>query len=530
MLRLVGRVAPFLASRSADTRNAAVEAIGRMAEGLPRWTPLGPAAGDESAEHEDAPPPPLDQLDVQDLVRNGAKLAATEYTPTGEAGADPGAGSEASKRDMLRSLGIGDPMMLGGAGAGDDLLEDGVPNGARNASGGGGIKKRELSPGSSRAPAESGPPATKRKKSAAFPSKTGAGRMHLEVPGAGVGAPATSPGDIAADPAFAGISARQINLLKRKIKSGLSYAGAVEEAHRMRGGSAAGGHGTADDASVTPAHSRNASPSPMPLSRPGSRSGPPGKVEPAAATASTSEAIVIDPAANMARNAQRDGLVNAGKKTAFIELVPDAGVWPWQEAVDWLTGQLAAPNWESRHGAALALRDIIKHHGDACGMRARRSAAANVAARERCLLAVAQAAVRTLVLDRFGDFVGDQLVAPVREAVSQTLGSVLKAMAPASVEIVHAHLIDMIHQPWCASATKADGYAWEVRHAGLLGLMYEVAVRPFPGHEVDKQTVAKVEAVKQEPLDVKMEEAEEIDGREADWSLLESVVDAAILG
>jgi TATA-binding protein-associated factor len=91
------------------------------------------------------------------------------------------------------------------------------------------------------------------------------------------------------------------------------------------------------------------------------------------------------------------------------------------------------------------------------------------------------------VLDRFSDFVSDQVVAPVREAASQTLAALLLHMPTSSIMFVHENLLQMIQQGFSKSANgvesnggKAKGVpacVWQVRHAGLLGLKYEVAVR-----------------------------------------------------
>ena len=77
-------------------------------------------------------------------------------------------------------------------------------------------------------------------------------------------------------------------------------------------------------------------------------------------------------------------------------------------------------------------------------------------------------------LDRFADFVSDQVVCPVRETCSQTLGVVLQYMIPASVKKVHENLLNLINQNDKAFGGRS---IWEVRHAGLLGLKYTVAVR-----------------------------------------------------
>lgn len=77
-------------------------------------------------------------------------------------------------------------------------------------------------------------------------------------------------------------------------------------------------------------------------------------------------------------------------------------------------------------------------------------------------------------LDRFADFVSDQVVCPVRETCSQTLGVVLQYMTASSVEKVHDNLLKLINQNDSSFAGRS---IWEVRHAGLLGLKYTVAVR-----------------------------------------------------
>ncbi|XP_072972272.1 TATA-binding protein-associated factor BTAF1 isoform X2 [Typha angustifolia] len=72
-----------------------------------------------------------------------------------------------------------------------------------------------------------------------------------------------------------------------------------------------------------------------------------------------------------------------------------------------------------------------------------------------------------LSLDRFGDYVSDQVVAPVRETCAQALGALLKYMHPS---LVHETL-NVLLQMQCRQE-------WEVRHGSLLGIKYLVAVRP----------------------------------------------------
>ena len=132
-----------------------------------------------------------------------------------------------------------------------------------------------------------------------------------------------------------------------------------------------------------------------------------------------------------------------------------------------------------------------------------------------------------LVLDRFGDFVSDQVVAPVRETVSQTLASLLIHMPRRSVLHVHNVLLQMIKQdfeleqplPDARFAKASNGsvngagapYVWEVRHVGLVGIKYEVAVR---SDLVDDRTVKE----------------EDTESLSSGKDVLRGVVDAAVLG
>ena len=61
--------------------------------------------------------------------------------------------------------------------------------------------------------------------------------------------------------------------------------------------------------------------------------------------------------------------------------------------------------------------------------------------------------------DRFGDFVSDQVVAPVRESSAQALGAVVDLMSDAKVELVAEILVKML-----------DADDWQCRHGGLLGV------------------------------------------------------------
>ncbi|KAJ4974502.1 hypothetical protein NE237_007676 [Protea cynaroides] len=78
-----------------------------------------------------------------------------------------------------------------------------------------------------------------------------------------------------------------------------------------------------------------------------------------------------------------------------------------------------------------------------------------------------------LSLDRFGDYVSDQVVAPVRETCAQALGAVLKYMHPSLVHETLNILLQMQCRP-----------EWEIRHGSLLGIKYLVAVRREMLHDL----------------------------------------------
>ncbi|KAI8639842.1 hypothetical protein BD408DRAFT_371118 [Parasitella parasitica] len=147
--------------------------------------------------------------------------------------------------------------------------------------------------------------------------------------------------------------------------------------------------------------------------------------------------------------------------------------WPFKMICEHLCLDLFDPAWEIRHGAGIGLRSILKEHGDGAGKRLGDKSKND----ESHNAWLEDAAIRLLcvfALDRFADFVSDQVVCPVRETCSQTLGVVLQFMTASSVEKVHENLLKLINQDDPSFGGRS---IWEVRHAGLLGLKYTVAVR-----------------------------------------------------
>lgn len=154
-------------------------------------------------------------------------------------------------------------------------------------------------------------------------------------------------------------------------------------------------------------------------------------------------------------------------KPPGLALTP--GSTPWIVVLDEIEPGLAMPAWQTRHGSAISVMEILRHAGSKLP--------------DFYLVDISRSLLHLLLLDRFGDFVGDTVMAPVRESAAQALGVLLKYLDPAAIAEVHSTLVAMVKQPWAkrgkeaANAGKGEKFSWEVRHAGLLGLKYEVAVR-----------------------------------------------------
>ncbi|KAJ1853471.1 TATA-binding protein-associated factor mot1 [Coemansia sp. RSA 1822] len=142
----------------------------------------------------------------------------------------------------------------------------------------------------------------------------------------------------------------------------------------------------------------------------------------------------------------------------------DTGAWAFASVVDALEVDLFDAVWEVRHGAAMALREILKHHGFGAGRVS--GALDNASRNQRRIEDICVRLACVLTLDRFGDFVSDHVVAPVRETCAQALGVASQFLAPSGVAALQEAMLQL-----------ARGTAWERRHAGLSGLRYVVAVR-----------------------------------------------------
>lgn len=144
----------------------------------------------------------------------------------------------------------------------------------------------------------------------------------------------------------------------------------------------------------------------------------------------------------------------------------DSVSWPYQQFLDQLLRDLFATSWERRHGSATAIRELVRLQGVCGGEVSGLSAEENLTSQQAWLTNIALRLVCVLALDRFGDFVSDQVVAPVRESTAQALGSVIKLLCTEAVRKLVQLLLTLVEEP-----------SWECRHGGILGLKYVLAVR-----------------------------------------------------
>ena len=66
--------------------------------------------------------------------------------------------------------------------------------------------------------------------------------------------------------------------------------------------------------------------------------------------------------------------------------------------------------WEVRHGACMALRDVLRHHAESAGKTAGDSRAQQEEDRNDWLAECTVRLLCVLALDRFGDYVSDQVM------------------------------------------------------------------------------------------------------------------------
>ncbi|PCH38434.1 SNF2 chromatin remodeling protein [Wolfiporia cocos MD-104 SS10] len=483
LMAVVARILPYLHSKSHETRSAASTALSQIFALVPLWQPSPDADSAILPDISSLPAPDFPSFSVRELMEKGTLLLASSgkefVKPTGILASS----SEVKKarKEAMGRLGLDFLDSFGG----DDDMD---------------IEK-ELVADEPEQDAEMSP-AVKTEEATSPPSPVDGTDVKLQrdpTPPSRTATP-TAPAPATPDVSMEDVStlsARERNRLKRKRKPGNNAFVAAPPPTQ----------GSGSKYNTAPAGQSKAR-----LVSPDESAGPSGRVTSPKSPRDSQERVIIDPS--------KGGAVapKVEKQTKALEV--QQGRWVWDGLVKVLEVDLFSPAWEVRHGAAMALRELLKLQGKYGGMQVGLSWEENLIAHERWCNDLAVKFLCVFVLDRFGDFVSDQVVAPVRETVSQTLASLLLHMPRRSVLRVHSVLLQMICQdfPIAVKHTKSKtkdmggerGHVWEVRHAGLLGIKYEVAVR----NDLVSTDGATIDA----------------DGSQSSKEILKGIVDAAVLG
>ena len=167
------------------------------------------------------------------------------------------------------------------------------------------------------------------------------------------------------------------------------------------------------------------------------------------------------------------GLAIPEKSTIQTEAEEKGLEWPFERLCDILAVDLFDCNWEIRHGAAMGLREVIRAHGAGAGRLHGKSRAVNDQLNMNWLDDLVCRYCCVLILDRFGDYVSDNVVAPIRETTGQAIGTWAKHADDDLVDLLFSKLLLMVRQ----NSTGRSSRVWEVCHGGLTGIKYLIAVR-----------------------------------------------------
>lgn len=441
---MLARILPFLKSKSWDTRTAAAKAIGGIVENANRFDPNSDddLKIDDSVKHEslnglsDLPASSvgteqlqLSTLDITAILINGKKLLGSggKEQDYAVASMDPPTRLEFQRRASYATLGLA-------GGSADEqitklLRKMNVPsvetNGTHNAAG---MPKIDTS-------------------DSMFSDDQA---LRSPSPYAAGGSYAQTLGD------ESGLSKRQLNQLKRKKKldarSQASKVRVVDLSARR----------TSTNTPITPASSE-----PFAI-----KSGvKEEKDEEGDIDMFSLTRVNVDEDAKIVSDFK--GSIMPEKSVIQTETEEIGLEWPFERLCEVLMGDLFDHHWEIRHGAAMGLREVIRVHGAGAGRERGRSRALNDKINNRWLDDLACRLCAVLMLDRFGDYISDNVVAPIRETVGQTLGALMVHLEPATVTSVYRVLYRMVMQ----IGLQLPARIWEVCHGGMIGLRYLVAVR-----------------------------------------------------
>lgn len=441
LFNLLTKVIPFLRAKSWDTRVAAAKAVGGIVENADRFDPNGPDHiskvikneynGNGSNGHADDPTVDDDQLqlqtlDVASILKKGQPLlgsAGKEYDYQ-FVGMDPAQRLAYQKKTLTSRLGLGTQYL-------DDDMGDMIS--AQD------VDTMQKPP--SHVPLPKLDTSMARKNSVMSPAVPASAKV-----------PET-PVDEAS-----GLSKRQLNMLKRKNKARMKT-----ESNKVRIIDFSDRKGSMAGEPETPALAL------------------PHAVKMEKSEDGTNGDSAMPDYFNLDRKTGDDDskLVSEFKGLAVPEKPPlvteaeERGLeWPFERLTEFLTVDLFDHAWEIRHGAAMGIREVIRVHGGGAGRLDGKTQQQNDILNRRWLEDLACRLCCVFMLDRFGDYVSDNVVVPVRETAGQALGAVLTFLPASSVKAVFDVLRRLL-------PLDQDGgeRTWQPCHGGILGMRYLVATR-----------------------------------------------------
>lgn len=435
LFNLLTRVIPFLRSKSWDTRIAAAKAIGCVVENAAKFDPNGPdtnvRSGDGAAN---GPMPPaegllqLETLDVGAVLKYGRKLlgSAGKDHDYALAALEPGERLANQKKSLNARLGFE-----------GEYVEDEMN------------KQNSLYGKPHNGAPLPGLPHVNTSMASLYSQDT----MQSPLPFTA----ASRHGSFSQTPTDdGGLSKRQLNQLKRKnklsAKTQANKVRVVDLSIRRPSTDSPDGLSTADPFGVK----QEIKTEPDQDARGDYLSLDRGDVDEDAKIVSDFKGSILPAKSLIQTDAEEEGFE-----------------WPFERLCEFLMVDLFDHNWEIRHGAAMGLREVIRVHGAGAGRQRGKSRSFNDSLNDRWLNDLACRLCCVFMLDRFGDYISDNVVAPIRETIGQTLGALLVHLSPSTVTMVYRILYRMVMQ----DDFKLPVRVWEVCHGGMIGLRYLVAVR-----------------------------------------------------
>lgn len=362
----------------------------------------------ESATSSTAPPLPtsagalgaqmtLKELDVARILREGQLLLASSGKEYGKLAQMSEADLARAQKDVMKNLGLG----LGGTD--DDIGVDvsaELASGMRGANGPGDASAGPAPPARPALPPPrfkpGGPvasaPLTPSAKASPVPSAPSGTAAPASISGTSTPEAGQSPAAGEADP-YAGLSAREKNKLKRKRK-------AEEKA----------GIAPSPIALPTAKKAKVASPAPIAAAdRVKAESSADRNVKLEGDDNPADSKVVIDPAAKAKERERLGGEIQAKLEAERATTEVKAGEWPWRAVVERLAVGLLASSWEMRHGAALGLRELLRLQASGGGKLEGVTASENQELHKHWLEDLSAKLLYVFALDRFGDYVSDQV-------------------------------------------------------------------------------------------------------------------------